>query len=611
MNRRLVLCFLANGAMKEAILFVLTANTCIFAEEYTIQTTLGQIKGLVIQNHNTQKVYQFFRIPFAKPPVGSLRFKKPEPYGAWNGILDATKLPSACMQKTFQISTGSEDCLYLNIYVPNEVSVGKNKTRIWVSNDGSELASAGDVIVVTINNRLNIFGFISSADSKLPGNYGLWDQRLAIQWVKNNIRDYGGNPSSITIFGESAGAVSVGYQSLSPLNSGLFQRAILQSGSPLSKMATIEYGKLDLFAKHAGCYGYVRVYVIKCLQHSSALHLLNVYVNASMENKSLKPIVGGVVDGELLPAKPEILLKDKGSSSYKFFRSLDIIIGSVSMEGSLFLVPLGRNGEQTFQNLTTKLLCDVLSPTISAEFFNHISTISQAICDRYKVQNGDTTMMAEQGRQLLNMYSDLFYISPAVELLHIHSKDNLQRRTYQFLLSYGNDLYRVFPTPDWVQGAHHGSLNVFLFGFKQFAANKSFSVEEYNMSQTILNYWTNFAKTGNPNEDSLISPDWPERYFQLDKNIQSKSHLFNERVRFWSSDIPQLLNPIVMSKSGQIRGVAVPLGDNFFTEFRGIPYAQPPVGKLRFTRPRSVQAWMAYMMKYVFRLLAFRKKIQM
>lgn len=161
-------------------------------------------------------------------------------------------------------------------------------------------------------------------------------------------------------------------------------------------------------------------------------------------------------------------------------------------------------------------------------------------------------------------------------------------------MSYGNDLYRVFPTPDWVQGAHHGTLNVFLFGFKQFAANKSFSVEEYNLSQTILNYWTNFAKTGNPNEDSSIVPDWPvfnmlqKKYLQLDKNIQSKSHLFNERERFWNSDIPQLLNPIVMSKSGQIRGVAVPLGDNFVTEYRGIPYAQPPVGKLRFTRPRSV-----------------------
>lgn len=592
--------------MKEVVLFVLTTITVIVGQEITIQTNLGQIRGLVIQN-GTQKVHQFFKIPFAKPPVGGLRFKKPEPYGAFNGVLDGTKPSPACMQNMLQNVQGTEDCLYLNIFVPNDISVTNNKSvMIWIhggafvtgtggSFDGSELATSGDVIVVTINYRLNIFGFISTGDSNLPGNYGLWDQRLAIQWVKNNIREYGGNPSSITIFGESAGATSVGFHSLNPLNTGLFQRAILQSGSPSSKKLAAESGNFDLFAKHAGCDSKDTMNAIQCLQQKSALYLMDVYVNASMQSTSIKPILGCIVDGDIIPAKPETLLRDKTSLSYKFFRSLDIIVGSVSVEGTVLLLSLGRKGIDISKGLTTTLLCNVLSPAISAEFFQHISTVSKAICDRYKVSNGDTSMMSEQGRQLLNMYGDLLFLSPAVELLQIHSKDNLLRKTYQFLLSH--DLDRIFPTPDWVQGAHHGSISAFLFKFKQIAASKTLSIEEYNLAEAMLKYWTNFAKTGNPNDASSIVPDWPVynaskgNYIQLDTSIQTKSRLFDERVRFWNVDIPQIINPVVQSNSGQIKGIAVQSGSSVVTEFRSIPYAQPPIGKLRFSRPRPVQAW--------------------
>lgn len=137
----------------------------------------------------------------------------------------------------------SEDCLYLNIFVP-ETDKTNLTVMVWIhggsfqsgSNtffDGSILASKTDVIVVAINYRLNIFGFISAEDSELEGNYGLYDQVLALKWIKDNIKNFGGNPNNIVLFGESAGGISVGYHLISPKSQNLFSRAILQSGNPM------------------------------------------------------------------------------------------------------------------------------------------------------------------------------------------------------------------------------------------------------------------------------------------------------------------------------------------------------------------------------------------
>jgi carboxylesterase type B len=223
-----------------------------------------QVKpGHMIMGLNTtyegDTVYQFRGIPYAAPPVGSLRFHKPNPAIPWHGWLDATNYKSVCMQdRTIPVNTGlnrytmSEDCLQLNIYVPMSVSNHGNKggkpVMVWVHGgaftigtsityDGSFLALQGDVIVVTVNYRLGFFGFYSTGDSASPGNYGLWDQRQAFQWTKDNIAVFGGDPEKITIFGESAGGFSVSLQALYPSNRGLFRRVIAQSGPALSPWA--------------------------------------------------------------------------------------------------------------------------------------------------------------------------------------------------------------------------------------------------------------------------------------------------------------------------------------------------------------------------------------
>ncbi|KAJ8302994.1 hypothetical protein KUTeg_019390 [Tegillarca granosa] len=230
--------------LQQFVVIILAVISTVTGQEHHIVTTKsGPIKGVITQ-HDLGKLYTFFKIPFAKPPVGDLRFKKPEPVEPWNDVIDGTQQMPSCPQPMglfdalLPITDMSEDCLFLNVYVPNSVSSGSKKSvLVWIHGGGyslgqgnmygsSELALTGDVIVVVINYRLNVFGFMTTWDSTAVGNYGLWDQIMALQWVKNNIEDFGGDPDSITLFGESAGGFSVSILSLLPQNKGLFHRVI-------------------------------------------------------------------------------------------------------------------------------------------------------------------------------------------------------------------------------------------------------------------------------------------------------------------------------------------------------------------------------------------------
>ncbi|KAL1431505.1 hypothetical protein MTO96_014150 [Rhipicephalus appendiculatus] len=175
----------------------------------------------------------FYGIPYAEPPLDDLRFQKPVPVTPWKGLRDASTPPFPCKQPDFFVHqnytiltrNSTEDCLYLN----GAFTYGSSS---WSFYDGIHFAAAGDVVVVTLNYRVGPFGFFSSRLDGLNGNQGMYDQILALTWVKSNIKHFGGDPNLITVFGQSAGAISVGYLLVSPLSRGLFRRAIMESGSP-------------------------------------------------------------------------------------------------------------------------------------------------------------------------------------------------------------------------------------------------------------------------------------------------------------------------------------------------------------------------------------------
>ncbi|KAG7153841.1 Venom carboxylesterase-6-like 8, partial [Homarus americanus] len=195
-----------------------------------------------MRSASSRALYAYQGIPFAKPPVGDLRFKDPVPSEPWEGVRDGTKLPEPCLQVSFFMFTsgvrvppekllGVEDCLYLNVYTPVDNGPKADlPVMVWIHGGAYFSGSTKeylplvildhDVVLVVIQYRLGVLGFLSTEDSVIPGNFGLKDQTLALKWVQRNINNFGGDKTKVTIFGESAGGASVHFHMLSPKSKG-------------------------------------------------------------------------------------------------------------------------------------------------------------------------------------------------------------------------------------------------------------------------------------------------------------------------------------------------------------------------------------------------------
>ncbi|KAI4462722.1 carboxylesterase [Holotrichia oblita] len=216
------------------------------AQDLVVTIPQGSLRGFVDIDRIGNEFYSFMNIPYAVPPLGDLRFRAPIPAGNWEGIREVNNVIPACVQCGFGGCPGTEDCLYLNVYTPQFPNQNNTLKPVMVdihggaftggsAGDGPHFLITKDVIVATINYRLGIFGSFSVDDPELgvPGNAGMKDQSLAIKWIHDNIRYFGGDPNNIMIFGDSAGAASVHLQVLSPMSKGIFQKALCQSGVAL------------------------------------------------------------------------------------------------------------------------------------------------------------------------------------------------------------------------------------------------------------------------------------------------------------------------------------------------------------------------------------------
>ncbi|XP_076451285.1 neuroligin-4, Y-linked-like [Babylonia areolata] len=321
--------------------------------------------------------YSVYRaIPYALPPLGDRRFAKPVAHpGPGEGrVFNATSPGYICPQKiTPELRVLlNEDCLTLNVYVPVSNNAAPKTVMIWIHGGGftqgsaleytpSELVTTKDVIVVVIQYRLDILGFLSSGDDVIPGNYGLWDQALAIKWVKDNIQAFGGDPNDITVFGLSAGAASVGYQMLSPVNKGINFRVILQSGTPLSFWAFTKNPAENFYkvANGTGCMSTAsladRIYytvaggrqkaehenILKCLKGKDVITLLQALESSTdiLDSISTIPWVPSI-DGEFLLRDPATLLSDVTYLADVGATTRDVMIG-MNNDESGFLLSMG------------------------------------------------------------------------------------------------------------------------------------------------------------------------------------------------------------------------------------------------------------------------------
>jgi len=498
-----------------------------------VHTADGAVQGTAFGDHQ-----EFLGIPFAAPPVGDLRFAPPVPPAPWSGPLQTQQFRSSCPQPpglVVNIPSTDEDCLYLNVYTPPNVTVPDRRkaeggdgqadredeearllpVMVWIhgggfvdggaaSYIGTQLAARGNIIFVSIQYRLNVFGFLAStalSDTSprgLSGNYGFEDQQAAIAWVVRNIMAFGGNPWRITIAGESAGAASVTNHLVSPFTAP-FEGAIGES--------TIGIGPIGLSQEptlsQAQATGDQFVASVGCNTASDVPACLRSLPVATLLNASAVFGWSPIVDGFDIPLEPNTAIR-KG-----FFRRVPILNGTNLTEGQLFailvLLQTGLPDATGYAALVTQQFGSAVAPAILA---------------KYPAANFSTPLEA-----YAIVLTDSGFSCPASAAVRVISKHSVPVYQYEFNEPNASPsaLYPTIPVFPWIDP--HGVELPYVFGGVQPGQifGEGFTPSDQTparlaLSAQLIAYWTQFVKTGTPNQSGL--PFWP-RYHTSEDNVQA------------------------------------------------------------------------------------------
>ncbi|XP_065311842.1 acetylcholinesterase-like [Dermacentor albipictus] len=506
------------------------------------QTTEGMVRGKVIRVLN-KTVEEYLGIPFAEPPVGKLRFRPPLSKRPWEGTVDATAGNTACTQVLLDgITLGNlsftEDCLQLNVWVLGVVTNpgSPRPVLVWIHGgaftlgsanmgncSGFLLAALGDVVVVSMNYRLGILGFMNANSPEAPGNVGLLDQNMALKWVQRNIGNFGGDPERVTLFGESAGSMSVHAQIMSPLSRGLFKRAVLMSGTTynLDTWDTVPESmvKADKVANVVGCsnggtseLSSNAEEIVDCMRSKSADEL----VKASVEVVQPKLIIfAPTYHNEFLPRDPLVSLK-RG-----FFSSVDVLAGVTSDEAAaLLLYPLvpellEEDPEATSPEELVKSLRSALWRLLKDDIPDILETYTE------EAPKDDKNALR---RQYIDYVSDRLFNCPLQFFAEKHSEKDNKVFTYVFAHKTA-----MFPLPGWM-GAPHGSDVAFAFGHP-YAANPD--SPDGRMAEAFVRMLASFGENGIP--ELPHNETWPQYTKNSPSMVVLNNGQFNETQGFRSS----------------------------------------------------------------------------
>ncbi|XP_041093386.1 neuroligin-2-like isoform X1 [Polyodon spathula] len=569
-----------------------------------VTTNYGKLRGVKkdLNNEILGPVEQYLGVPYATPPVGERRFQPPEAPGSWSEVRNATQFAPVCPQNihgvlpeimlpvwftdNLEIVAGyvqnqSEDCLYLNVYVPTEDGPltkkhdestinspreedirdhRKKPVMLFIHGgsymegtgnmfDASVLAAYGNVIVVTMNYRLGVLGFLSTGDQSAKGNYGLLDQIQALRWLNENIGHFGGDSERITIFGSGAGASCVNLLILSHHSEGLFQRAVAQSGSAISSWS-VNYQPLKftrILSRKVGCSLGETGEVVECLRRKSFRELVDQDIQPARYHIAFGP----VVDGDVVPDDPEILMRQGEFLNY------DILIGVNQGEGLKFVDDGGTESDDgisaaafdyTISNFVDNLYGYPEGKDILRE------TIKFMYTDWADRDNGEM-----RRKTLLALFTDHQWVAPAIATAKLHAEFQSPVYFYTFYHHCQTEA-----RPEWADAAH-GDEIPYVFGIPMIGATDlfpcNFSKNDVMLSAVVMTYWTNFAKTGDPNlpvpQDTKFIHTKPNRFEEViwtKFNSKDKQYLhigLKPRVRdnyrankvaFWLELVPHLHN---------------------------------------------------------------------
>ncbi len=542
-----------------------------------IQTPQGPVQGVTTEN-NIQNV---MGIPFAAAPVGDLRWRPPTPAPKWAETRDATEFAPMCMQdidvadgfldllirgqglgrfKTWMVkkaiaaaTTGevSEDCLYLNIRTPNITKDGSVNgdplpVMVWIHGGGHQFGSSFSdiyqadalpqkgVVLVTIAYRLGAFGYMAhpalSADDPrgVSGNYGTLDQVAALRWVRDNIAAYGGDPDNVTIFGESAGAWSVTEMMTTPLSDGLFHKAIGQSGA-----SVYHFGQLDEpvgswpSAHQAG----ESMSSALGLSDATADELRNIPADqiVSATTNDMMDAFHHIRDGVVFPKNVGIAFQDGD------FHAVPLLIGYNSDEATVFF-PNDPEPSVWIEGLPTEgreAQLNALRP--------HYGEQSETIIDLYGLDNPETYEAG--GTQMMG---DEFF--GANIRIVAEQNEAAGAPTYNYVFT------RIPPSPKQFAGAYHAGEITFVFGTSE--SILGWTKEDDLLAEQMQSYWTNFARTGDPNGSGL--PSWPQYKDTNWMRLAGNDALTTEPVLNYRKDKLDALEVGILNKLELIRDLQTP-----------------------------------------------------
>ncbi|MBN1653192.1 MAG: carboxylesterase family protein [Deltaproteobacteria bacterium] len=501
-----------------------------------IQTASGKVRGTI-----SEGVRKFMGIPFAATTAGENRWKPPQPVTAWSDTLDAFEAGPICPQNsplTREYDTRSdEDCLSVNVWTPDPVSSTPLPVMVWIfpgayifgsgsepQYDGSNLVKRGNVIMVSFNYRVSSLGFLAHRalteedPDNTSGNYGILDQLAALKWVRANIEAFGGDKDNVTLFGESAGGNSTLLHIVMPGSRGLFHRAIVESGIPMLDVYDLagaeEMG--DRYAKAMGCTDDATV--LSCMRALSAEQILTgpseppaelpggLFYDDPATRFQLEPIA----DGVNIPDTPRNLFMSNQMAK------VSMIQGSNTEEGVLFHTGV-------FGDIQIEDTLEAYQTALSRTYGSYTADIVA----EYPIED-----YASANDALTEVSGDANFVCASRRLARLFDKAGIEN----YLYSFSNPVADT-PLPQLENIAFHSADIPFVFGTK--ATLGAVPQADQSVSEAIQDYWTRFARTGDPNGEG--STQWPayvtssDQYLHIRNPIEVASALKPDKCDFWDT----------------------------------------------------------------------------
>ncbi|CAH1118454.1 unnamed protein product [Phaedon cochleariae] len=568
-----------------------------------VRTKYGPLRGIILHIHPS--VEAFLGVPYATPPVGSLRYMPPVTPSLWRTTRLADRFSPVCPQRLPDISNRSEallefpkgqllhlekilpllanqseDCLYLNLYVPRTATGGEESSLLpclvyvhgesyeWSSGnvyDGTLLASMGKVIVVTINFRLGVLGFVKTGTKgSTQGNFGLMDLMAGLHWLRENLSAFGGDPQRITLMGHGTGAALVNFIAVSPVARELLHRVILLSGSGLSPWA-LQRDPLWVkrsVAEHTGCHGdLLEDDLAPCLRLKTLDQLLSI----KLEPPRFLPGFAPFIDGTILlnptgappsSPSPSSIVTTPGFE-LALFSKLDLLLSVTTSESYLDLsaqdLEFGFNDTKRDRILRTY---------VRNSYYYHLNEIFSTLKNEYTDWERPSLNLMNVRDTTLDLLSDGHTVAPLIRIGYLHALNG--GRTFFLHFQHHNGPKDI----PMRSGSVRGDDLPFIFGLPLIgdssSSNNNYSRGDVLASKTLINYVSNFIRTGDPNTESTDSPTveannqqrdnqqepsmpfWDtydtinQFYMELGSRTERKDHYRGHKMSLWLNLIPQL-----------------------------------------------------------------------